>query len=108
MPLRVSAVDKVCDWLISVDAPSSSTGELQSTVSPGAQPIEEIQKDDEETDRSSDAERGQVEGAEGASPLIKQKGDSKESRQQKKHIMDLRCGNIPCQFEVGLYEYNPK
>lgn len=53
------------------------------------------ERKDERTGHSSDTERG-------ASAKESLLGDSKE---WIKPTLDLLCGDILCQFEVGLYEY---
>ena len=90
------------EWPITEYVPGTDSASDPQAQQPQAQPLEELAKDDEKIhhSRSSDVERG-TEGD--TAPLTKQKADSKRA---KKPTLDLLCGDILCQFEVGLYEYN--
>ena len=100
-------VEKVCQWPVTPIDPPTGPGSSRASPSLAMEDLAssgpEEERKDEGIDRSSDAERGQRDIEEGASPLIK-----KPQQDQEKPTIDLICGDIPCRFEVGLYTYNPQ
>ena len=96
-------------WPITKYIPAAgSTSDPQVQQPPAAEPLEEFEKlakDEEEIhhSRPRDVERAEGVTERDTAPLTKEKADSEKPQ---KPTLALFCGEILCQFEVGLYEYN--